>query len=57
MVDAGGSTFELLPLSETTFFMKSRDIKVAFSVDAAGKGQGLVVREHGAVVAEAAASQ
>lgn len=54
MVDAGGATFELLPLSDTTFFMKTRDIKVAFSVDTAGKGKGLVVREHGAVVAEAA---
>lgn len=54
MVDAGGATFELLPLSNTTFFMKTRDIKVAFSVDAAGKGHGLVVREHGAIVAEAA---
>ena len=53
MVDAGGSTFELLPLSDTTFFMKTRDIKVAFSVDKAGKGRGLVVRERGAVVAEA----
>jgi hypothetical protein len=56
MVAAGGSTFELLPLSETTFFMKNRDIKVAFSLDQAGKGKGLVVREHGAIVAEAGAS-
>lgn len=55
IVDAGGSTFELLPLSDTTFFMKSRDIKVAFSVDQAGKGRGLVVRERGAIVAEASA--
>lgn len=54
MVDAGGSTFELLPLSDTTFFMKARDIKVAFAVNAAGKGKGLVVRERGAIVAEAA---
>ncbi|MDB5934684.1 MAG: hypothetical protein JWQ01_2028 [Massilia sp.] len=56
MVAAGGSSFELLPLSETTFFMNNRDIKVAFSVDPAGKGQGLVVRERGAIVAEAAAT-
>lgn len=54
MVDAGGATFELLPLSDTTFFMTSRDIKVAFSVDASGQGKGLVVRERGAIVAEAA---
>jgi hypothetical protein len=53
MVDAGGATFELLPLSDTTFFMKTRDIKVAFSVDTAGKRRGLVVRERGAIVAEA----
>jgi ketosteroid isomerase-like protein len=57
MVDAGGSTFELLPMSENTFFMKSRDIKVAFSVDKEGKGQGLVVREHDAIVAEATANR
>ena len=55
MVAAGGNTFELLPLSDTTFFMQNRDIKVAFSVDQAGKGQGLVVRERGAIVAEASA--
>jgi hypothetical protein len=36
--------------------MKKRDIRVAFSVDQAGKGQGLVVRERGAVVADATAS-
>jgi hypothetical protein len=54
MVNAGGAVFELLPMSETTFFMQKRDIKVAFSVDKDGKGQGLVVRERGAVVAEAA---
>lgn len=57
LVDAGGSTFELLPLSSTTFFMKPRAITVAFSVDQAGKGTSLVVRERGAIVAEAAASQ
>jgi ketosteroid isomerase-like protein len=55
MVDAGGAIFELLPLSDTSFFMKTRDIKVAFSVNQAGKGDGLVVREHGAIVAEASA--
>jgi hypothetical protein len=53
LATAGGSNFELYPLNETTYFMKKRDIKVAFSVDQAGKPQGLVVREHGAVVAEA----
>ena len=53
MVDAGGTMFELLPLSDTTFFVEARDLSVVFSTDAAGKGQGLVVREHGAVVAEA----
>lgn len=36
--------------------MKERDIKVAFAVDQAGKGQGLVVRERGDIVAEATAS-
>jgi ketosteroid isomerase-like protein len=56
LATAGGSNFELYPLSETAFFMKKRDIKVAFSVDAAGKAQGLVVRENGTVVAEAAAA-
>lgn len=56
MVNAGGAVFELLPLSDTTFFMQKRDIQVAFSVDQDGKGQGLVVRERGAVVAEASAS-
>jgi hypothetical protein len=51
-----GSAFEFYPLTETTCFMKKRDIRVAFSVDQAGKGQGLVVRERGAVVADATAS-
>lgn len=54
LASAGGSNFDLYPLTETTYFMKQRDIKVAFSVDQAGKGQALVVRERGAVVAEAA---
>lgn len=53
LVDAGGAKFELLPLSNTGFFLQTRDITVAFSLDAAGKGQGMVVREHGAIVAEA----
>ena len=53
VVDAGGANFELLPLSNTSFFVQARDLNVEFSIDAAGKGQGLVVREHGAVVAEA----
>lgn len=56
MVLAGGSSFELYPTSENNFAMKSRDIKVSFTVDANGKGQGLVVKERGAVVAEARAS-
>jgi hypothetical protein len=56
MVLAGGSTFELYPTSANHFAMKERDIKVAFAVDPAGKGQGLVVRERGAIVAEATAS-
>ncbi|MDQ2987917.1 MAG: nuclear transport factor 2 family protein [Pseudomonadota bacterium] len=55
MVEAGGRTFELYPTSVNNFAMKERDIKVAFAVDAAGKGQGLVVRERGAIVAEASA--
>jgi hypothetical protein len=33
--------------------VKGRDLTVVFSIDAAGKSQGLVVREHGAIVAEA----
>jgi hypothetical protein len=36
--------------------MQKRDIKVEFSVDQDGKGQGLVARERGAVVAEAVMS-
>jgi len=56
MVNAGGSTFELYPTSPNNFAMKTRDIKVSFTVDAKGKGQGLVVRERGAIVAEATAS-
>jgi hypothetical protein len=56
MVTAGGSTFELYPTSENNFAMKERDIKVAFTVDGAGKGQALVVRERGAIVAEAVAA-
>lgn len=53
VVLAGGSTFELYPTSTNNFAMKTRPITVSFTVDAAGKGQGLVVRERGAVVAEA----
>jgi hypothetical protein len=53
MVAAGGSTFELYPAGPNEFAMKERDIKVRFTVDGAGKGQGLVVRERGAIVAEA----
>lgn len=56
MVTAGGSTFELYPTSDNNFAMKERDIKVSFTVDAAGRGQTLVVRERGAIVAEASAS-
>jgi hypothetical protein len=56
MVAAGGSTFELYPTSPNNFAMKERDIKVSFTVDASGRGQGLVVRERGAIVAEAEAS-
>ncbi|MEO7577468.1 MAG: nuclear transport factor 2 family protein [Massilia sp.] len=50
---AGGAKFDLYPTGENNFAMKGRDIRVAFSVNAAGKGQGLVVRERGSVVAEA----
>ena len=39
--------------SENAFAMKERDIQVRFTLDGAGKGQGLVVRERGAIVAEA----
>ena len=53
VVLAGGSSFELYPTTANNFAMKTRPITVSFSVDAAGKGQGLVVRESGAVVAEA----
>lgn len=53
MVNAGGAMFELLPLSETKFFMKKRAIEVEFALDQAGKGKHLVVRERGAIVAEA----
>lgn len=53
MVQAGGSTFELYPTGALDFAMKERDIKVRFTVDGSGRGQGLVVRERGAVVAEA----
>lgn len=53
---AGGAKFDLYPTGENSFAMKERDIRVAFSVNAAGKGQGLVVRERGNVVAEASAT-
>lgn len=56
MVLAGGSTFELYPTSDNNFAMKERDIKVSFTVDGAGRGQALVVRERGAIVAEASAA-
>jgi hypothetical protein len=56
IVLAGGSTFELYPTSGYQFAMKARPITVSFTVDAAGKGQGLVVRESGAIVAEATLS-
>jgi hypothetical protein len=56
MVNAGGTMVEMLPSSATTFFMQKRDIKVEFSVDQDGKGQRLVARERGAVVAEATVS-
>ncbi|WP_332878167.1 nuclear transport factor 2 family protein [Massilia sp. S19_KUP03_FR1] len=53
IVKAGGSTFELYPTGANNFAMKERAIEVRFSVDGNGKGQGLVVRERGAIVAEA----
>jgi hypothetical protein len=53
IVLAGGSAFELHPTSPNNFAMKTRPITVSFTVDAAGKGQGLVVREGGGIVAEA----
>lgn len=56
IVLAGGGTFDLLPTSPNHFAMKERAITVVFTVDAAGRGQGLVVSERGAVVAEAVAS-
>ena len=56
MVRAGGSNFALYPTGANTFAMKERDIKVNFTVDAKGKGQTLVVRERGAIVAEATAT-
>lgn len=55
-VAAGGSVFVLYPTGENNFAMKERDIKVSFTLDGAGKGQALVVRERGAIVAEASAS-
>jgi hypothetical protein len=57
MVQAGGSTFELYPTGANDFAMKERDIRVRFTVYGAGKGQGLVVRERGAIVAEATIAQ
>jgi hypothetical protein len=57
LVAAGGSTFDLYPTAPNNFAMKERAITVAFTVDGAGKGQGLVVRERGAVVAEAGATR
>lgn len=56
IVKAGGSTFELYPTGANNFAMKERAIEVRFSVDASGKGQGLVVRERGGIVAEATRS-
>ena len=56
IVKAGGSTFELYPTGDHTFAMKERAIEVGFTVDASGKGQGLVVRERGGIVAEASRS-
>lgn len=56
MVVAGGSTFELYPTGPLQFAMKERPITVVFTVDAGGKGQGLMVRERGAIVAEAVAA-
>lgn len=57
MVLASGGTFDLFPTSANQFAMKERAITVVFTVDAAGRGQGLVVSERGAVVAEAVASR
>ncbi|WP_426192805.1 nuclear transport factor 2 family protein [Massilia sp. DWR3-1-1] len=57
LVLAGGSTFALYPTSVNNFAMKERDIQVSFTVDAGGKGQALVVRERGAIVAQAAANR
>ena len=56
IVEAGGGVFELYPTSENSFAMNERDMKVAFSVNAAGKGQGLIAREHGVVAVEATAT-
>lgn len=53
IVTAGGSTFELYPTGANNFAMKQRAIEVRFTVDANGKGQGLVVLERGVIVAEA----
>lgn len=54
MVAAAGSTYELLPQTATQFFMTQRRITVTFTLDQAGKGQAMVVRDKGAIVAEAA---
>jgi hypothetical protein len=56
IVTAGGSTFELYPTGANKFAMKERAIEVSFTVDASGKGQGLVVRERGGIVAAATRS-
>ena len=53
---SGASTFALYPTGANNFAMTERAIEVRFTVDANGKGRGLVVRERGAIVAEAAAS-
>lgn len=50
-----GHTLTLFPSSSTLFFMKERDLTVAFADAESGKGRRLVVREHGDIVEEAGA--
>lgn len=52
--NAGGRTFTLYPTDGNNFFIKDREITVEFSRVDGGKGQRLIVRERGAIVADAA---
>jgi hypothetical protein len=55
--DVGGRTFELSPTGPNEFFIKGSPLTVSFAQGEAGKGQGLTVRESGAIVAQATAAR